>query len=157
MSDRWKSGEPISASKLNRNSASTGPAAFYGSNSFQKSGNAFGSVTNDLMPESFWVAIEDQPQMPTEQVVLDPAFASNRTVYKHSWTEVTFDPARGAWRRNHAHKGHAKVDPVYNVDPTQQIPATGEGSTIGSSTEKFVTQVYPVTRDPHSGILFFFS
>ena len=153
MSDRWKSGEPISASKLNRNSASTGPSAFYGSNSFQKSGNAFGSVSNDLMPESFWVAIEDEP----EQVVLNQAFASNRTVYKHSWTEVTFDPVRGAWRRNPANKGSAKVDPVYNVDPTQQISVTGAGSTIGSSTEKFVTQVYPVTRDPHSGILFFFS
>ena len=152
MSDRWKSGEPISASKLNRNSASTGPSAFYGSNSFQKSGNAFGSVSNDLMPESFWVAIEN-----SEQVALDQAIASNRTVYRHSWTEVTFDPVRGAWRRNPAHKGSAKVDPVYNVDPTQQISVTGAGSTIGSSTEKFVTQVYPVTRDPHSGILFFFS
>ena len=104
------------------------------------------------MPESFWVAIEN-----SEQVALDQAIASNRTVYRHSWTEVTFDPVRGAWRRNPAHKGSAKVDPVYNVDPTQQISVTGAGSTIGSSTEKFVTQVYPVTRDPHSGILFFFS
>lgn len=151
MSDRWKSGEPISASKLNRNSASTNSSGFYGSNSFQKFGNSFGSLNDDVMPESFWVAIEDY-----KQITLDQTLASNRTVWKHIWTEVTYDPVRGAWRRNKARQGSWN-DPVYNVDPTQQIPLTGEGSTIGNSSEKFVTQVYPVTRDPQTGILFFFS
>lgn len=150
MSDRWNPGEPLSAAKLNRNSASTNTAYSAGPGGFVKSGSTFGSAAPDTTAEGFWVAIEEGKGVPAD-------IGSNRIIYKHSWTMVTYDPARGAWRRCTGTGGNWAVDPVYNYDPTQKIPDTGPGTTIGTSPEKFVTTVYPVTRDPRTGILFFFS
>lgn len=150
MSDRWSPGESLSAAKLNRNSASTNSAISTGPGGFSKVGSSFGSTSPDTAPETFWVAIDEAKGVNAD-------IGSNRVIYRHSWTMVTYDPARGAWRRCTGIGGNWAVDPVYNYDPLQKIPETGPGNTIGSSPEKFVTTVYPVTRDPRTGILFFFS
>jgi hypothetical protein len=152
MGDRFRAGEPLSASKMNRNSASTNTTGYYGPGSYIKSGSTFGSVQPDVSGvESFWVSIDEEN---AEQV--DQSFASGRVIYKYSWTEVQFDQGAGSWRKSSSRSGHFSFDPVYNFDPTQRIPITAEG-TLGNSSVKYVTTVYPVTRDPHTGVLFFFS
>lgn len=147
MSDHWKPGEPISASKLNRNSASTNSASSTGQAGFSRSGASFASTQADTYPESYWVAITE-----AKDTGVDPNFATDRTIWRHSWVEVTFDPIRGAWRKNPSKGGYWAVDPVYDPDPTTKIEPSQE-VTIGESKEKFYEDVYSVTRDPYSGWL----
>ena len=152
MGDYWNPGEPVSASKLNRNSASTGSISYDGPGAFDRSGNNW-SMVGHTAPDvqGLWVAVDS-----VKEYVFRLGSSNFRTIYKHSWTEVEFDPVYGLWRKT-SRKGSCDCDPLMHYDPTQQIPLSPvENAAPFSSTPTYKT-VYPVTRDPGTGQLFFFS
>lgn len=154
MGDYWKPGEGISASKLNRNSASTNAVNYSGGGSFSKNGSTFASAVPDIGPECFVVAVDEVHR---EEIDSKVGGTPTRYIYSHSWTAVTFDTLRGLWKRDNTRRGHFSVDPLYMVTPNEQLTPSGDGKQYGDSKEFFLTSVYSVQRDPHTGILFFFS
>ena len=86
--------------------------------------------------------------------------AGQRVLYKYSWTQVVFDPINGLWKRVEGRGGHHAVDPVMNRDPTQPVSEgifkPDKGTTEPNWFGKYVTAIYPVTREPNTGTLLFF-
>ena len=153
MSDFWSAGEPISAAKLNRSSAATARVNYNGSGTFERSGSQW-SIGESVspQPESFWVSADEEivVQIPI------PGTSQFRSIYQYSWTECRYDPAHGFWTAT-GRSGTASYDPLVNYNPTQRIPLSGMAYLDPLSSTPVVETVYPVTRDPATGQLFFFS
>jgi hypothetical protein len=155
MSNVWRPGDQVTSDKLNQGSAAVQPFTSIGGLAMSKEGGRFHSAAPDTTFETFWVTLEE------EGVYDAPLFtAGQRVLYKYSWTQVVFDPINGLWKRVEGRGGHHAVDPVMNRDPTQPVSEgifkPDKGTTEPTWFGKYVTAIYPVTREPNTGTLLFF-
>jgi hypothetical protein len=165
MSDRWNKGEPLSAAKLNRHSASNAQTNYSGNGYMERSGNNWGiDSPSPSGVESFWVSVDREEAITYETQTSTPytpgspstTTTHSRTIYRYEWTEVRFDKTFGCWVKTGT-TGHMGADPLVNYDPTQRIPLTEDPVTSPFSGMPIVKGIVPVMRDPQCGQLFFFS